>query len=161
MASRDCPPAAAHGLLTGVASFGVEHRLSSTQALVAVAHRLICSASCGIFPDQGSNLYPPALAGGLVTSLFYLFLNLDFKKVLVYWPSPENTLQSLQVKSLHLQNLLHLLSRLQLAFCQRHHWPYSPDFILCLHSFGCFLEVCFFSYRPRLASLCLGSFWGM
>ena len=102
VASRDYSPVAAHGLLPGAASFGVESRLCSARASVAVAHRLICSAACGIFSDQGLNLYPPASSGGLVTSLFYLFLNLDFKKVLAYWPSPEKNLQSLQVKSLHL-----------------------------------------------------------
>ena len=34
------------------------HRLSRA-ASVAVAHRLSCSSACGIFPDQGSNPYPP------------------------------------------------------------------------------------------------------
>ena len=29
-----------------------------TQASVVVAHGLSCSAACGIFPDQGSNLCP-------------------------------------------------------------------------------------------------------
>ena len=32
---------------------------SSAQALVVVAHELICSAACGIFPGQGSNRCPP------------------------------------------------------------------------------------------------------
>ena len=31
---------------------------SSAQALVVVAHGLILSTACGIFPDQGSNLCP-------------------------------------------------------------------------------------------------------
>ena len=74
------------GLLTAVVSLVVEHRLQvhrlrqvwcvgsvvvvpglkSISSLV-VAHRLICSAACGIFPDQGSNLCP-ALAGGFFTT---------------------------------------------------------------------------------------------
>ena len=46
---------------------------------VVVAHGPSCSAACGIFPDQGSNPCPPALAGGFLTtvppgkSLFILF----------------------------------------------------------------------------------------
>ena len=43
------------GLLIEVASLVVENGLESTGA-VAVAHRLGCSAACGIFPDQGLNL---------------------------------------------------------------------------------------------------------
>ena len=31
----------------------------SRAASVVVAHRLSCSSACGIFPDQGSNQYPP------------------------------------------------------------------------------------------------------
>ena len=46
---------AASGLLIGVASLVAEHGLGA-QASVVVAHRLSCSAACGIFPDQGSNL---------------------------------------------------------------------------------------------------------
>ena len=33
-----------------------------------MAHRLSCSVACGIFPDQGSNPCPPALAGGFLTT---------------------------------------------------------------------------------------------
>ena len=33
-----------------------------------MAHGLSCSAACGIFPDQGSNPCPPALAGGFLTT---------------------------------------------------------------------------------------------
>ena len=33
-----------------------------------MAHRLSCSAACGIFPDQGSNMCPPALAGRFLTT---------------------------------------------------------------------------------------------
>ena len=69
------------GLLTAVVSLVVEHRLrqvqcvgsvlvvpglKSTSSLVMV-HWLICSAACGIFPDQGSNLCS-ALAGGFFTT---------------------------------------------------------------------------------------------
>ena len=35
---------------------------------VVVAHGLSCSAACGIFPDQGSNPCPPALAGRFSTT---------------------------------------------------------------------------------------------
>ena len=48
---------AMHGSLTAVASLVAEHGVSSTGS-VAVAHRLSCSAACGIFLDQGSNLCP-------------------------------------------------------------------------------------------------------
>ena len=53
--SRDCSLGAA--LLIVVASL-VEHRLQGTWASVVVAHRLNCTMSCGIFPDQGLNLCP-------------------------------------------------------------------------------------------------------
>ena len=42
------------GLLIGVISLVVEHRLHGT-GLVVVAHGLSCSWACGIFLDQGSN----------------------------------------------------------------------------------------------------------
>ena len=42
-----------HGLWGSWASI-VEARVGS----VVVAHRLSCSVACGIFPDQGLNLYP-------------------------------------------------------------------------------------------------------
>ena len=60
-----CSLIAAYGLLIVVASLVVEHGLSarglsscSSQSTgsVLVAHKLSCSAACGIFPDQGSNL---------------------------------------------------------------------------------------------------------
>ena len=35
---------------------------------VVVAHGPTCSAACGIFPDQGSNPCPLALAGGFSTT---------------------------------------------------------------------------------------------
>ena len=57
------------------ASVVVAHGLSScgswaleAQTSVAVAHGLSCSAVCGIFPDQGSNPCPLALAGGFLTT---------------------------------------------------------------------------------------------
>ena len=46
---------------------------------VVVAHGLSCSAACGMFPDQGSNPCPLALAGRFSTAappgkpLFYFF----------------------------------------------------------------------------------------
>ena len=61
-----CSLIAAYGLLIVVASLVVEHGLSarglsscSSQSTgsVLVAHKLSCSAACGIFLDQGSNLY--------------------------------------------------------------------------------------------------------
>ena len=33
-----------------------------------MAHGLSCSTACRIFPDKGSNLGPPALAGGFFTT---------------------------------------------------------------------------------------------
>ena len=39
-----------------------------TWASVVVMHGLSCPKACGIFPDQGSNLCPPALAGGFLTT---------------------------------------------------------------------------------------------
>ena len=45
---------AVRGLLIVVASLAAEHRLKSAGSVV-VAHRLSCSAACGIFPDQGLN----------------------------------------------------------------------------------------------------------
>ena len=36
--------------------------------LIAVACRLSCPEACGIFPEQGSNLCPPALAGRFLTT---------------------------------------------------------------------------------------------
>ena len=57
-------------LLIAVASLVAEHRLKGEQASVAVTpglqstasvvvpHGLSCSASCRIFPHEGSNLYP-------------------------------------------------------------------------------------------------------
>ena len=39
-----------------VDSLIVENRLYSTRVSVAVEDRLSCSVTCGIFPDQGSNL---------------------------------------------------------------------------------------------------------
>ena len=47
-------PVAVCGLLIAVVSL-VEHRLWSTGSVVAV-QEFSCSVSCGIFPDQGSNL---------------------------------------------------------------------------------------------------------
>ena len=40
-----------------VGSVVVTHGLQSAGSVVVV-HRLCCSAACGIFPDQGSNLCP-------------------------------------------------------------------------------------------------------
>ena len=51
---------AVRGPLTVTASLVAEHRLQT--------RRLSCSAACGIFPDQGSNPCPPALAGRLSTT---------------------------------------------------------------------------------------------
>ena len=68
---------AVHRLLIAVASLVVKHRLQAcglqqlwhmgsvvvahglqSAGSVVVAHGLSCSAACGIFPDQGSNLCP-------------------------------------------------------------------------------------------------------
>ena len=44
------------GLLVVVASPVAEQGLQGVRASVVVVHRLSCSAACGIFLDQGSNL---------------------------------------------------------------------------------------------------------
>ena len=48
---------AVHGILIVVASFVVEHGLWGTRVSVAVAHGLSYPLTCGIFMDQGSNLW--------------------------------------------------------------------------------------------------------
>ena len=45
-----------HGLLIVVASLVVERRLWAFS--VVVAQGLSCPKTCGVFPDQGSNLCP-------------------------------------------------------------------------------------------------------
>ena len=52
------------GLIIVVTFLVVEHKLQSTETSVVVEHRLSCLEACGIFLDQGSNLRPPAMAGG-------------------------------------------------------------------------------------------------
>ena len=49
---------AAHRLLIVVASLVSKHGLQGGWAAGAAAHRLRCSESCGIFPDQGLNAGP-------------------------------------------------------------------------------------------------------
>ena len=51
--SRGYSLVVAHWHLIAVASLVAALRLWSTDSVV-VAHRLSCSAACGIFPDQGS-----------------------------------------------------------------------------------------------------------
>ena len=46
----------------------VAHGLYCTGSVV-VAHGLRCSTACGIFPDQGLNPWPPALAGRFLTTV--------------------------------------------------------------------------------------------
>ena len=69
---------------------------------VAVAHRPSCLVACEIFPDQGSNLCPPSLAGGLPTTAppgmvcscfnWVVFLLLRVLIYSIYCPlSPQNT----------------------------------------------------------------------
>ena len=60
--------AAVQGFLIIVASVVVEHRRWGTQASVVGAHGLSCPEACGVFPDQGSNLWSPALAGRFLTT---------------------------------------------------------------------------------------------
>ena len=57
-----------HGLLITVASLVVEHRCWGTQSSVVVADGLSCSEARGIFPDWGSNLWSPTLAGVFLTT---------------------------------------------------------------------------------------------
>ena len=47
------------GLLTGAASLVAESTGLGIRASVAVTHGPSCSVACGIFPGQGSNLWPP------------------------------------------------------------------------------------------------------
>ena len=79
---------AVHGLLIVVASHVAEQGLQvrwlqqlrhvgsvvvacglQSSGSVAVAHGLNCSTTRGIFPDQGSNPRPPALAGGFLSTV--------------------------------------------------------------------------------------------
>ena len=53
-----CSPVAVHGIHIAVPSFVAGHRLQGVQASVIAAHRLSCSAACGISSDQGLNLCP-------------------------------------------------------------------------------------------------------
>ena len=48
---------AVHGLLIAVASLS-RSRALGVRASAVVAHRLSCSAACGVFPDQGLNPCP-------------------------------------------------------------------------------------------------------
>ena len=57
-----------HGLLITVASLVAERRCWGTRSSVVVADGLSCSEACGIFPDRGSNLWSPTLAGGFLTT---------------------------------------------------------------------------------------------
>jgi len=57
VASRGYSPVVVHGLPLVAASLVAEHGLQSVGSVV-VAHGLCCSMADGIFPDQGSNLYP-------------------------------------------------------------------------------------------------------
>ena len=54
--------------LTAVASLVVEHGLQGEWALEVGVHRLSCSMGRGIFPDQGLNLCPTALAVEFLTT---------------------------------------------------------------------------------------------
>ena len=75
------------------------------------------------------------------------------ENVLVYFLFHEKSAQSPQIQSV-VQSPAHFLPAPTLAFA----FPLTFC-ILFLHFFYCFLEVFFFSYRPRLASLCLRSFF--
>ena len=55
--SAEASPVAEYRKWCTYASIVAPHGLQSTGSVV-VAHRLSCSKSCGIFPDQGSNLCP-------------------------------------------------------------------------------------------------------
>ena len=55
------------------------------QASLVVAHRLSCSMVCAIYPNQGSNLCPPALAGRFLSTVppeqsLYLLLTRGHEK---------------------------------------------------------------------------------
>ena len=54
--------------LIAVASLVVEHGLQGAWALEVGVHRLSCSVGRGIFPDQGLNLCPTALAVEFLTT---------------------------------------------------------------------------------------------
>ena len=53
----------AHGLVT-VATSLPQHKLQSTGNSAVAVHRVSCLELCGVFLDQGSNLWTPAMAGG-------------------------------------------------------------------------------------------------
>ena len=65
------------GLLTVAASLAVERLLPAVCASGVGAHRLPCSAACGIFPDQRSNLCPLQCTSREVAGL-NLFERTDF-----------------------------------------------------------------------------------
>ena len=59
---------------------------------VIVAHRPSCSMACGIFPDQGSNPRPPALAGRFSTTappekpeMFCIFYFTIYSLFISFW----------------------------------------------------------------------------
>ena len=58
MESRGCSLAVVRRLLIVVTSLVAEHGLLGLWAAVVVAHRLSCSAACGIFLDQRLNSCP-------------------------------------------------------------------------------------------------------
>ena len=59
---------AVDGLLVVVAFISLQSTGSRHTGSVVVLHRFICPMACGIFPEQGSNPCPPALAGRLLTT---------------------------------------------------------------------------------------------
>ena len=90
---------AVSGILIAVASLISEHRLWVRVlqwfwhiGSVVVEYGLTCFSACGNFPDQGSNLCPPALAGRFLSIvppgksftliLFFIFF---LKKFIYFW----------------------------------------------------------------------------
>ena len=71
------------GLLLVVASLVMEHRLQELwhAGSVVMAHGLICSAACGIIPDQGSNPCPPHWQ----TDSFFFFHAMSETFILTYF----------------------------------------------------------------------------
>ena len=62
-----CSQAVVRRLLIAVVSLVAEHGLQGTGSVV-VGHRLSCPTAGGVFPDQGANPCPPALAGRFLTT---------------------------------------------------------------------------------------------
>ena len=92
-----------------------------------VVHGLSCSTACGIFPDQGSNSFSPALAGGFVTTAppGMSHLHLILKGILNLKPTHCIAWPKLQFSGT-LQYWLVKVSMWRAAFLTVGLWPWLP-----------------------------------